>query len=132
MTVVADVHVQQRLGTDDGCDYCRKSPAHLLRFGSQPQPLFPLALEHAASAVTLATRAKDQVDAEISLGRRAAAPFVLGEISAAVADFKRATELAREALYGLRGGIWEAECRFVHGDHAAAFSQTQATARTWP
>jgi tetratricopeptide (TPR) repeat protein len=84
---------------------------------------FPQALEHSEHALALATKAGYKAQGPLAF--RAMSHFALGEISAAVADFQRATELERETLYSVRG-ICEAECKLLRGDRAGALSGTQA------
>jgi tetratricopeptide (TPR) repeat protein len=86
---------------------------------------FRQALEHSESALALATRAEDEAFTKNSLVWRATAHLALGEISAAVADFQRATELQGGALYSTRA-ISEAEGKLLRGEWAGALSQTQA------
>lgn len=91
---------------------------------------FQQAIEHAEGAVALATKAEDEIHAKLSsLAYRAMSHFALGDISSAVADFQRATELEGEPLYSLRG-IKEAECKLLRGDRTGALSQTQANRET--
>jgi tetratricopeptide (TPR) repeat protein len=84
---------------------------------------FRQAFEHSCIALTL--DAKGQNENGNSFARRAAANCGLGDNSAAVADFQRATELEGQALYSIHG-IWEAECKLLGGDRTGALSQTQA------
>lgn len=86
---------------------------------------FREALEYSESAVSLATEAKDQAGCKNSLAYRATAHLALGNITAAVADFQRATELEGETLYSVRG-IREAECKLFRGDRPGALRQTRA------
>ncbi|MGC9973301.1 MAG: DUF4062 domain-containing protein [Bryobacteraceae bacterium] len=86
---------------------------------------FREALDHSESTVSLATEAKDDTRIKNALFYRATAHFALGDITAAAADFERATELEGRPLYGLRG-IWEAEGKLARGDRPGALSQTQA------
>jgi tetratricopeptide (TPR) repeat protein len=85
---------------------------------------FRLALEYSVCALSLATDAKDK-DTTESLSFRATSHFILGNISAAIADFQRATELVGHPLAALTG-VFEAECKFLGGDRSGARSQTQA------
>ena len=80
---------------------------------------------YSESAVSLATEAKDDRLTKYSLGYRATAHFALGNITAASADFQRATKLEGEPLYSLRG-IREVETKLLRGDRLGAVSQTQA------
>ena len=86
---------------------------------------FRAALEHAESAVSLATEAKHDLYTTFSLARRAIAHFAAGDIAASASDFQRATELAGQPLWSDLG-IWEAECKLLRGDRPGALSQTQA------
>jgi tetratricopeptide (TPR) repeat protein len=86
---------------------------------------FRQALEYSESAVLLATEAKDDIHINHSRVSRAMAHFALGDITAAAADFQRATELEGKPLYALHG-VWEAECKLVRGDRPGALGQTQA------
>jgi tetratricopeptide (TPR) repeat protein len=86
---------------------------------------FRHAMEHSERALAVATKAADDTEAEDSLVWRAASHFALGDVSASVADFQRATELEGKPLYSRRG-IQEAECKLLCGDRAGALSQTQA------
>lgn len=86
---------------------------------------FRQALGCSESAVQLAMEAKDDAQITYSLGYRATAHFALGDITAAAADFQRATELEGRPLCSLRG-IHQAECKLIRGDRPGAFGQTQA------
>jgi len=90
---------------------------------------FRQALEHSESAVALATKADDKNQTEESLAWQAEAQFALGDTSAAVVDFRHATELEGQPLYSIRG-ILEAECKLLRGDRTGALSQTQANRDT--
>jgi tetratricopeptide (TPR) repeat protein len=84
---------------------------------------FPVALDRSGCSVALAGQAKRET--ANSLGSRAIARFALGDVSAAEADFQRATAVEGLPMYGLRG-IWEAESKLLRGDRPGALSQTQA------
>jgi tetratricopeptide (TPR) repeat protein len=86
---------------------------------------FRQAAQYSENAFALATEADDEVETRGSLAWRATSRFALGELSAAGAAFRRATELERGPLYSLRG-VQEAECKFLRGDQAGSLSQTQA------
>jgi tetratricopeptide (TPR) repeat protein len=86
---------------------------------------FRQAFAYSESAISLATEAKDDRLTKYSLSYRATAHFALGNITAASADFKRATELEGEPLYSVRG-IREAETELLRGDRPGAVRQTQA------
>jgi tetratricopeptide (TPR) repeat protein len=86
---------------------------------------FRQALDYSESAASLATEAKDDSHINHSLVSRAAAHFALGDITAAAADFQRATELEGRPLYALHG-VWEAECKLFRGDRPGALGQTEA------
>ena len=86
---------------------------------------FREALEYSENAVSLATEATDYTETGDSLALRATAYFALGDLTAAAADFQRATELKGEPLYSV-SGIHEAESRLLRGDRPGALSQTQA------
>ena len=85
---------------------------------------FLQATEHAERALALAAWAGDQRTMLFAAFYRTASRLALGDVSAAVDDFQRATELERKPLYGLRG-IWEAECKLLRGDRTGALRQTR-------
>ncbi len=96
---------------------------------------FRQALDFSQSAVSLATAASNQIHKKDSLAFRATLHFVLGDVVAARADFKGATELEAQPLYSFRG-IHEAESRLRQDDRAEASNQTQnnreiAIRNTW-
>jgi len=82
-------------------------------------------MERLEIAIGIATNAEDNTLVGNSLAYRATARFLLGDVSAAAADFRRATELEREDLFSLRG-VQEAECKVLLGDLGGALSQTHA------
>lgn len=89
---------------------------------------FRRALEQSESALALATQAgKEQI--RFSLAYRAMARSALGDTSAALADFQRATEIEGRLLYSLRG-VHEAECKLLRGDKPGALHQTQVNWET--
>jgi tetratricopeptide (TPR) repeat protein len=81
---------------------------------------FPQALAYSEMAASLAERAEDETN---SLAYRATAHFAMGEVTVALSDFQRATELERKPLSSLRG-IWEAESKALRGDRSGALTQT--------
>jgi tetratricopeptide (TPR) repeat protein len=90
---------------------------------------FQKALDYSKSAVSLAAQAKDRTRTMFSLSFRASSSFALGDVSAAAADFQKATELEGKPLYSLRG-IYEAESKFARGDRQGAIKQSQANWET--
>jgi tetratricopeptide (TPR) repeat protein len=87
---------------------------------------FRQALEYSESALSLASEAQHETLTIMSLSYRATSHFTLGNISAAIADFQRATELLHGPLNGFPG-VLEAECKLLGGDRSRAHIQTQAT-----
>lgn len=87
---------------------------------------FRRALDYSDSALSLATEAKDDTRIGNALCYRASAHFAMGDIAAAAADFRRATELRRETLITSLGGALEAESKLLCGDRRGALGQTQA------
>ncbi|HEY2914218.1 MAG TPA: DUF4062 domain-containing protein [Candidatus Angelobacter sp.] len=87
---------------------------------------FREALKNSESGVLLATEAKNDALLRYSLAYRAASQFALGDVTAAVADFRRATELEGRPLFSFRG-MQEAECKLLQGDRPGARRQTQAS-----
>ncbi len=67
----------------------------------------------------------DPVETWGSLMHRAESHLTLGDITAAQADFQRATERQIELLYS-SGGLWEAEFKRLRGDPPGAILQTRA------
>src|SRR5205085_3059766 len=86
---------------------------------------FRLALTYSTCALSLAAKAEDESQTVFSLVSRAVPRFALGDVAAALADFKSATELQREPLYSWPG-ITEAECKLLRGDRSGAHIQTEA------
>jgi tetratricopeptide (TPR) repeat protein len=86
---------------------------------------FRQALVYSENAVSLASEPKDDTQIKYSLCYRATAHFALGDLTAATADFHRATELEWQPLVSWRG-IHEGECKFLRGDRSGALNQTQA------
>jgi len=86
---------------------------------------FRQALSCSESAASLAGEVNDQQRSLYSLTNRSTALFALGDMSDAVADLQRATQMQGSPLYSFRG-IVEAEVKFLRGDRAGALSQTQA------
>jgi len=86
---------------------------------------FPRAVGYSENAISLAEEAKDNPRSKDALAYRAAAHFARGDVTNAVTDFQRATELEGKPLYSLRG-ILDAECKLLRGDKSGALSQTQA------
>jgi tetratricopeptide (TPR) repeat protein len=86
---------------------------------------FREALGYSESAVLLDIAPKNHTKDLNALSYRATSHFNLGNITAATADFQRATELVGGPLLGT-GGIREAECNRLRGDRPGALSQTQA------
>ncbi|MGA3025190.1 MAG: hypothetical protein ABSF98_10495 [Bryobacteraceae bacterium] len=85
---------------------------------------FSQALASAESAVSFAGEAKDDTETPDSLCLRAPARFALGDVTAAKADFQRATELQGRPRVSA-SGIREAESKLIRGDRPGAVSQTQ-------
>jgi tetratricopeptide (TPR) repeat protein len=83
-------------------------------------------LENAEGALALATKAEQKARTWMSLAYRATSHFALGDVSAGIADFQRATELQGEPLRSLPG-IFEAERKLLLDDQSGAVSQTQAS-----
>jgi tetratricopeptide (TPR) repeat protein len=87
---------------------------------------FPQALKYYESAVSLAAETQGEQGLVTFLEDRATSHFALGNITAAAADFQRATELeGGKTLYTFRG-INQAKCVLLGGDRSGARSQTQA------
>jgi tetratricopeptide (TPR) repeat protein len=86
---------------------------------------FPRAREHSESAFSLATEAKDESQIRSSVAWRAASHCAGGDMSAALADFDRATHQGRRMLYSVCG-VLEAECRLLRGDRIGALSRMHA------
>jgi tetratricopeptide (TPR) repeat protein len=89
---------------------------------------FLQALEYSERAVSLTIQAELKEETSYSLAYRAASHFMLGNVTEAVADFQRATELLVGQAHMLGNyGVREAECNLLRGDQSRARSQTQAT-----
>jgi tetratricopeptide (TPR) repeat protein len=87
---------------------------------------FRKVLEYRESALLLARKAKDEDEAAGCFFYRAVSRFALGDIRAALAGFRRATELNDAPLHSL-GGVYEAECRLLRGNRSKARKQIQAS-----
>jgi tetratricopeptide (TPR) repeat protein len=86
---------------------------------------FRQALKYSETAVSLISEIQDENGTIIALAYRATSQSMLGNITEAVADFQRATELMGKPLTSLCG-VLEAECKLLGGDLSGARSQTQA------
>ena len=86
---------------------------------------FRQALEYTEEAVSFALEAKNDGSTSSALCYRAISHFALGDITAAAADFHRATELVGVALRSF-GCIQEAEYKLLLGDRPGALIQAQA------
>jgi tetratricopeptide (TPR) repeat protein len=86
---------------------------------------FPKAREHAAGGVSLAIKAEEHDLVIPCLLAKATAEFSMGEISAALGDFERATDLNGQPLLSV-GSVWQAEFRLRQGDRGGARDQMEA------
>jgi len=91
---------------------------------------FPAALEHAERALALATEIMDESE-QWAFAVRASSRFALGQISAAIADFRRAGSQGRPSIS--LAGIQEAESQLLRGDRILAATHALAVreAASW-